>query len=73
MHSWEDKRVHAFPMNISQKVIALVCLEFETAYYDVTVQYINLYATGTPHVTTYVNHFTIIIYHSLIIVKTSFE
>ena len=36
-HNWRDKGVHAFPKGTSPKVNLIVQLEFEPAYYDVTV------------------------------------
>ena len=37
-----------FPKIICLKVIILVGLEFEHAYYEVTIQHVNHYAMGTP-------------------------
>ena len=45
-HSWGDKRVHTFPKGICQKVNVIAQLEFKFAY-EVTVQCISHYATGT--------------------------
>ena len=40
--------VHAFPMSISQKVNVMDRLEFELAFFEASVQYVNPYATKTP-------------------------
>ena len=41
--------IQAFPEGISPKVNAVAQLEFEFAYYDVTVQHVSHYVPGTPH------------------------
>ncbi len=33
-HNWEDKGLHTFPKGICPKVIVIVRLEYELAYYD---------------------------------------
>ena len=43
-----DKGVYAFPKSINPKVNVIAWLEFELAYYDVTVQHFNHYTTGNP-------------------------
>ena len=43
-----NKRVHAFLKDISPKVNVIAQLDFELAYFDVAVKYINHYATRTP-------------------------
>ena len=40
-HRWEDKGVHNFPKVICQKVNVIAWLEFELAYYDSAVQFLN--------------------------------
>ena len=45
---WKDKEVNNFAKGINPKVNVIVRLEFELAYYDVTVQHISQYAMGTP-------------------------
>ena len=42
-----NKEVHTFHKVISSKVIIITSLEFELAFYDVAVQYVNNYSTGT--------------------------
>ena len=42
-----DKGVHTFPKGISLKFNVIVRLEFKIAYYDVAVQHVSYYATGT--------------------------
>ena len=46
MYSRRDKGVHAFSKGISMKVNITVCLEFEAAYFKVTVQYFSYYVMG---------------------------
>ena len=43
-----DKGLHTFPIGISPKVNVVAGLEFELAYYDVTVQHFSHYHTVTP-------------------------
>ena len=43
-----NKDVHTFPKGISPKVNVIARLEFELAYYDVTVHYVSHYDTGIP-------------------------
>ena len=38
-HSWEDKRVHAFPKDINPKINVMAQLEFELVYFEAAVQY----------------------------------
>ena len=45
--SSEDKVIHTFLKSIGPKVNLIDRLEFELAYYDVAVEYISHYATGT--------------------------
>ena len=42
-----NKGIHTFPDGISLKVSIITPLEFELPYYDITVQLISHYATGT--------------------------
>ena len=37
IHSWRNKRVHAFPKGISLKVNVVVQQELELTYYDVII------------------------------------
>ena len=46
-YSWWDKRIHAFPKGICQKVNVIALLEFELTYYNVAAQHVNNYAMGT--------------------------
>ena len=48
MNNWRDNSVHAFLKSITLKMNVIVQLEFELTYYDVTIQHISDYATGTP-------------------------
>ena len=41
------KVVHTFFKSISPKVNITARLEFELTYYDVTIQHVSNYATGT--------------------------
>ena len=41
-----EKGVHAFPKGISPEMNVIVRLEFELAFYDVTVDHASHYATG---------------------------
>ena len=50
-HSWEDKGVHTFPMEICPKVNVIARLEYELAYYDSAVDRFNHYTTRTPPTT----------------------
>ena len=45
--SWKDKGFLPFPRNISSKVNAKVRLEFELPYYNVAIQHVSDYTTGT--------------------------
>ena len=40
-HLPEDKGIHTPPKSISPKMNAILWLEFELAYYNVTVQHVN--------------------------------
>ena len=42
-----DKEDHIFSKDISPKVNVIEEVEFEIAYYDVLVKYVNHYTTGT--------------------------
>ena len=57
-HCWGDKEVHTFPKGISPKVNVLARLEFELAYYDVTIQYISPHTTETPPLHTHTHTHT---------------
>ena len=46
-HSWEYKKVHAFPRDISPRVNVIARLEFELIYLKTTVQNFNHNATTT--------------------------
>ena len=46
-HSWEDKRVHAFPKGINPKVNLIARLKFELTCYNVAVQNVSHYTTKT--------------------------
>ena len=46
-YSWGDKGLNTFLKVINPKVNIIVQLEFELAYYDVTVQHINYYTMWT--------------------------
>ena len=53
-HSWRFASLacwplHTFLKGISLKMNIIVLLEFELASYDVTVQLISHYTTGTPY------------------------
>ena len=48
-HSWEVKGVHSFPKGICPKVILIVQLEYELAYYNSAVHRFNHYTTRTPY------------------------
>ena len=49
---WGYKRVYTHPKGICSKVNVIALLDFELAYYDVTVQHISHYATESlPNVT----------------------
>ena len=43
----ENKSVDIFPNSISLKVNVIARIEFELAYYDVAIQPLKHYATGT--------------------------
>ena len=43
----KDKGFHTFPKGISLKVNVTVRLDIELASYNVAVQYVSYYATGT--------------------------
>ena len=50
-YSWTwvgSKRVHTVLKCISLEVNVIARLEFELAYYDLTVQHVNHYSTRTP-------------------------
>ena len=46
-HNRGAKGIHTFLKGIIPKVNIIAQLEFELAYYDVTVQYVSYYASGT--------------------------
>ena len=50
-----DEGVHAFPKGIILKVNIIVWKEFELAYFKSALKYFGLYATRTPHSSTYVH------------------
>ena len=43
----QDKGVYTFPKRISLKVNVIARFKFRLVYFEVTVQYINDYTTGT--------------------------
>ena len=45
-YRWWDKGIHTFPKGISLKVNAIMLLEFELAYYNVTAQHVSHYTRG---------------------------
>ena len=47
-NSWGNKCVHTFSKNNSPTMNTIAQLEFEHAYYNLTVQHISHYITGTP-------------------------
>ena len=56
-HSWKDKGFHNIPKGIRPKVNIIAQLEFELAYYDVTMQHISYYKIETtPHFTAEISH-----------------
>ena len=42
-----NKVIHTFPKSLIPKVTVIARVEFELAYYAVTVQYLTHYTTGT--------------------------
>ena len=48
--SQRDKGFHTFPQGICPKVIVIVQQELKQTYYNVAVQPVNHYATGTPSI-----------------------
>ena len=42
------KGVHTFPKGISSKANVIAQQEIELAYYDIAVQWVSPYTTGTP-------------------------
>ena len=46
-HNCEDKRIIPFPRGISLKVNVIVQLDFNLAYYNVTVQHVSHDTPGT--------------------------
>ena len=47
-YGWKDKGVYTFPWGSSPKLILIVRLQFKLTYYEVLIQHIKQYATGTP-------------------------
>ena len=45
---WRVKRVHFFTEGIRSKVNAIARLEFEHAFYDIAILYVNHNTTETP-------------------------
>ena len=45
-HSWEDKKVHAFPKGIILKMNVIELQGFELAYFETTVHYFSHYDAG---------------------------
>ena len=51
------KVVHTIPKSICPKMNTTVQLEFKLAYYDIAVEHVSNYATGTP-----LTHWKIVVY-----------
>ena len=47
-YPWGNEGVHAFHKSISSKVSAIERLDFELAYFGLTVQHFSHHTTGTP-------------------------
>ena len=64
-----NKGFYSFPKGINLKVIVIVCLELEIAYYDFKLPYVSHCTTGTPSPMIVINYeMLIIIINNIIII-----
>ena len=51
IHSWGNKKVHAFPKSIGQKVKVIVWLELKLANFEALIEDFSDYSASTPSYT----------------------